>query len=110
MINTIKKCATTYTMVGRGKAKLKHYWGIDMNESRSIYLGTYSSIDSIYYHVQNGHMKYRSCNKWNSSMLQVMVMAVFVSCYIHLGCTEGELAPSLEYESPSDLYKFSDVL
>ena len=43
----------------RGHFDNRRYWGIEMNEARQLYLGTYSRIDSIDHLVKNCRMEYR---------------------------------------------------
>ena len=46
-INDLNYFKISFVIGVRGKFDNMRYWGIDMNEVREIYLGTYSRIDSI---------------------------------------------------------------
>ena len=63
----------------RGQFDNRRYWGIEMNEARQLYLGTYSHIDSIDQIITNCHMKYRCWNYRNSPMIYAMNLAVVVA-------------------------------
>ena len=43
----------------RGRGKDKRHWGIEMNESRKLYLGSYGKIDKIDHLIKNCNMHYR---------------------------------------------------
>ena len=67
MINEFKNCGS------RGKARINRHWGIDMNESCQLYLGTYPHIDSIDHFTQKFCMKYRIWKYWHFPMIHASI-------------------------------------
>ena len=56
-VNALKSRKTSDISRERGQFYNRRYWGIEMNEARQLYLGTYSRIDFIDNLIKNCHMK-----------------------------------------------------
>ena len=69
---------------------MMRYRGIDMNEVRQLYLGTYSRIDSIDHLIKNLSMEYRCCKYWQSPIIHSMYLAVVVAYDMYTKVGEGE--------------------
>ena len=67
----------------RGQFDNRRYWGIDMNEARQLYLGTYSVIDSVDPLIKNCHRKYMCWKYLYLPMLHAMSLALFVACEMY---------------------------
>ena len=89
---------------------MMRYRGIDMNEVRQLYLGTYSRIDSIDHFIKNCSMKYRCWKYWNSPNIHAMYLAVVVAYDIYIKMEEGELDQTWKGENIVDLWKFCYLL
>ena len=66
-INSLNGCKTSYMIKEIGQFDNSSYWGIEMKKARQLYLGTYSSIDSIDHLIKTFRMKYRFCKYWHST-------------------------------------------
>ena len=60
-INTLNNCKLSDIIRTRGQCDNMRYWGIEMNEARQLYIGTYSHIDFIDHIIKNCRMK---CRCW----------------------------------------------
>jgi hypothetical protein len=69
---------------GRGRGNSKRYWGIEMNDTRNLYLGTYSRIHSIDHLVKNANLFYQSWKFRHSPMLHAKSLAVVVAWDMYL--------------------------
>ena len=58
-VNAINSCGLYCTTKERGRGDAKRQWGIEMNESRRLYLNTYGAIDKLDHLIQNCNMSYR---------------------------------------------------
>ncbi len=57
-VNALHQCNLTVAKRERGISVNKRTWGIEMNATCELYLGTYSRIDSINHLVKNCRLKY----------------------------------------------------
>jgi hypothetical protein len=109
-INALNECKMEVRRKERGRGDNKRYWGIEMNEARKLYLGTYSRIDSIDHLVKNTNLFYRSWKYWHSPMLHGKALAVVTAWDMYREVTEGILDPEWKDEQPMDYYTFRDKL
>ena len=58
-VNALNSCHLYAEPKERGRGDEKRRWGIEMNEARKLYLGTYGIIDKIDHLINNCHMHYR---------------------------------------------------
>jgi hypothetical protein len=58
-VNALNGLGHYVTAKERGRGATKRRWGIEMNESRELYLKTYGVIDTIDHYIQNCCMSYR---------------------------------------------------
>ena len=100
----------------RGRGLHKRRWGIEMNEARRLYLGTYGMIDKIDHYITNCNMNYRqvqhrlmlspkffsyyycplllllrSWKYWHSPMNYAKALAVTVAYDVYRECAEGKI-------------------
>ncbi len=94
----------------RGRKENKRFWGIEMNDARELYLGTYSRIDSIDHLIKNANMFYRSWKYWHSPMLHGKSLAVVVAYDLYLEVAEGKLDSAWEIDEPVDFWTFREKL
>ena len=78
-VNALNECNLTVQRKERGHQESKRYWGIEMNDARTLYLGTYSRIDSIDHLVKNANLFYQSWKYWHAPMLHGKALAVVVA-------------------------------
>ena len=109
-INALNSCKTTAMIRSRGKGDNKRYWGIEMNEARNLYLGSYSRIDSIDHMIKNCNMKYRTWKYWHSPMLHAMAFAVLTAYDVYLEVAKGNLDPAWKDDEPCNFWTFRDLL
>jgi hypothetical protein len=58
-VNALNELSLYVASKERGRGSTKRHWGIEMNESRQLYLHTYGIIDHIDHYLQNCNMSYR---------------------------------------------------
>ena len=58
-VNAINSCALYASVKERGRGASKRQWGIEMNESRRLYLNSYGAIDKLDHLIENCNMSYR---------------------------------------------------
>ncbi|MGL5935917.1 MAG: hypothetical protein ACRCZI_09885, partial [Cetobacterium sp.] len=58
-VNALNELSLYVACKQRGRGINKRHWGIEMNESRQLYLHTYGIIDQIDHLIQNCFMSYR---------------------------------------------------
>ena len=58
-VNAINSCGLYCSVKERGRGVNKRRWGIEMNESRRLYLNTYGAIDKLDHLIENCDMGYR---------------------------------------------------
>jgi hypothetical protein len=109
-VNSLNRCKTQAMVKSRGKGDNKRYWGIEMNEARNLYLGSYSRIDSIDHLIKNCKMKYRTWKYWHAPMLHAMSLAVLIAYDIYLEVAEGSLDKTWKDDDPCDFWTFRDLL
>jgi hypothetical protein len=109
-VNALNECDLEVRRKERGRKESKRYWGIEMNDARKLYLGTYSRIDSIDHLIKNAHLFYRSWKYWHSPMLHAKALGALVAWDMYREVTEGDLDPDWKDSNPMDYYTFRDKL
>jgi hypothetical protein len=109
-VNALNECGMYVRKRERGRKANKRFWGIEMNDARELYLGTYSRIDSMDHLIKNASMFYRSWKYWHSPMLHGKSLAVVVAYDLYLEVAEGKLDSAWEIEEPVDFWTFREKL
>jgi hypothetical protein len=109
-VNALNECGMYVRKRERGRGENKRCWGIEMNDARELYLGTYSRIDSIDHLIKNANIFYRSWKYWHSPMLHGKSLAVVVAYDLYLEVAEGKLNPAWGIEEPLDFWTFREKL
>ena len=109
-VNALNECGMYVRKRERGRKENKRSWGIEMNDARELYLGTYSRIDSIDHLIKNANIFYRSWKYWHSPMLHGKSLAVVVAYDLYLEVAEGKLNPAWGIEEPLDFWTFRERL
>jgi hypothetical protein len=94
----------------RGRGNNKRYWGIEMNDAMTLYLGSYYRIDCIDHLIQNARIFYRSWKYWHSPVLHGKALAVVVSYDMYLECCEGKLNAEGKIEKSFNFWRFREKL
>lgn len=105
-VNALNACSSGVQTKERGRAQRKRYWGIEMNEARYLYLGTYWGVDRLDHMIKNANMFYRSWKYWHSAMIHAKAMAVVVAYDMYLECTEGQIDEDWLVEQPVSFWEF----
>jgi hypothetical protein len=79
-----------------------------MNDTRTLYLGTYSRINLINHLVKNTNLFYRLWKYWHVLMLHGKALPVVVAWDMYCKVTEGKLDPDWKIDGPMDFYTFCD--
>ena len=61
-VNYLNSCRASAMLTSKGYFDNIRYWVIEINNSRQIYIGTYSFIESIDDLIKNSRVKYRCWN------------------------------------------------
>ena len=67
-----------------------------MNEPRDVYLGAYSSINSVDCLLKNWKCNYQTWKWWYSPMYHGLPMAATIGLFYLLGVLQGEVGCQLE--------------
>ena len=106
-INSISLFASTKE---RGRGTNKRQWGIEMNESRQLYLATYGIIDTIDQMIDNCNMFYRSWKYWHAAMNHGKKLAVVVAYDIYLELASGHVTSEWKVDKPVSFHRFREKL
>ena len=105
-VNNLNGCRMKVEPRERGKGENKRRWGIEMNEARQLYLGSYNQVDVWDHMMKIIHLFYISWKYWHAGFLHGDA-AVIVSAYsFYCECCEGFLEPTWKKEP----IKFKDFL
>jgi hypothetical protein len=63
----------------RGRGDNTQYWGIEMNDARTLYLGSYYRIECMDHLIQNSWIFYHSWKYWYSPVLHGKALEVVVA-------------------------------
>jgi hypothetical protein len=110
MVNAINNCSMFIRRKERGTGENKRYWGIEMNDARTMYLRSYFRIDCMDHMIKNARLFYRSWKYWHSPMLHGKALAVVVAYDMYLEVAEGKIMPEWKLEEPLDFWRFREQL
>ena len=108
-VNALNVVKADIRKKNRGRGNNKRTWGIEMNDARDLYLGSYGKIDSLDHMIKNTALFYRSWKYWHSAMLHAKALACVVAYDMYLECCEGGLDPVWKMK-PVDYWTFRDKL
>jgi len=95
----------------RGRGNNKREWGIEMNESRQLYLKTYGKVDTMDHLIKNCNVSYRTWKHWHAPMLHAKAMAAVIAYDMYKECAEGNLrAGEWKIEKPVSFHCFRERL
>ena len=69
----------------------KRWYGLETNQGRTLYLGTYSSVDSVDHLIKNVNLLYCLWKWWHAPMRLCKSLCVVQAYFIYRECAEGEL-------------------
>ena len=72
------------------KPNVRHY-GIEQNEPRQTYLGSYWGIDAVDHMIKIAGIRYITWKYWHAPYLHCLSIAVCAAYNMYLECTEGML-------------------
>jgi hypothetical protein len=90
----------------RGRGTNKRRYGIEMNEPREVYLGSYSSMDSVDHLLKNWNCAYQSWKWWHAPMQHGLAFAATMAYFMYVECSEGDLDPSWRIDNPMTMKQF----
>ncbi len=90
----------------RGRGEQKRKYAIEMNEPRDVYLGMYSSVDSVDHLLKNWKCKYQTWKWWHAPMRHGLAVAATMAYFIYLECCEGSLDESWKNDEPMTMKRF----
>ena len=109
-VNALRQVGLYVRPKSRGRGNQKRRYGIEMNEGRALYLGSYSAVDSIDHLVENWNCSY-VCWKWyHSPMRHGKAMSATMAYLMYEEYTEGDLNPDWKVEKPMTKKQFRKVL
>jgi len=95
----------------RGRGKKKHEWGIEMNESRQLYLKTYGKVDTMDHLIKNCNVSYRTWKCGHAPMLHAKAMAAVIAYDMYKECAEGHLrVGEWKLQKPVSFHCFRETL
>jgi hypothetical protein len=109
-VNALSSCNMSIQRHERGRGDNKRYWGIKMNDARTLYLGSYYRIDCINCLIQNSRIFYCSWKYWYSPVLHGKALAVVGAHGMYLECYEGKLNLEWRIEKPLGFWYFRENL
>ena len=105
-VNSMREIQLYVKEKSRGRGEQKRRYGIEMNEPRDVYLGAYSSVDSVDHLLKNWKCNYQTWKWWHSPMRHGLAMAATMAYFIYLECCEGMLDPTWKNDKPMTMKQF----
>ena len=105
-VNAISQCHLSVRQKSRGSEPHKRVYGLEMNEARATYLGTYSAVDSVDHLIRNVGLLYCLWKWWHAPMRLAKSLAMVQAYFMYLECAEGNLDPSWKLEDPVGFKEF----
>ena len=90
-VNNLPSCSLYVSTKARGQGTNKRVWGIEQNEGRQTYLGTYYAIDNVDHMISMAMISYVTWKYWHAPMLHGFAMAVTAAYDMYTECCEGDL-------------------
>ena len=109
-VNAINSMSLFASTKQRGRGTNKRQWGIEMNESRQLYLATYGVVDTIDQMIDNCNMNYRSWKYWHAAMNHGKRLAVVVAYDIYLELASGNVTSEWKVDKPVSFHRFREKL
>ena len=109
-VNAMNRLSLYSQTKERGRGKYRRKWGIEMNESRQLYLNTYGVIDRMDHLIQNCDLSYRSWKYWHAGMLHGKAMAIVIAYDIYKEVCSGSLDLDYIVTKPVDFHRFREKL
>ena len=97
-VNNLRSCQLYVSTKSRGQGSNKRTWGIEQNEGRQTYLGTYYAIDNVDHMISMAMIKYVTWKYWHAPMLHGLGMAVTAAYDMYSECCDGLLDPEWKVE------------
>ena len=94
----------------RGRGDQKRVYGIEMNEGRALYLGTYSSVDSVDHLLKNWSCSYVNWKWYHSPIRHAKALAATMAFFMYQECAEGNLDEDWKIENPMKMKRFRKKL
>lgn len=92
-VNNLPSVSLYVTVKGRGIGATKRLWGIEQNEARQIYLGTYFGVDNVDHMIKIAKIRYICWKYWHSPVNHCLSIAVIASYDMYNECCDGGLDP-----------------
>lgn len=105
-VNALNKCESVVRMRERGRGPSRRAWGVENNEARELYLGTYMTVDRLNHYIKNCNLHYVSWKYWHSPRLHFLAMAIATAFDFYQECCEGKLDPEWKVEKPMTFKQF----
>ena len=90
-VNCLNECRLFIEMRERGKGVNKRRWGIEMNDSRRLYLSSYFRIDVVDHLLKNAAIFYRIWKYWHAPKNHALAMVLVLVHDLYLECAEGKI-------------------
>ena len=109
-VNSLNKVELYVRPKERGRGDQKRRWGIEMNQARQLYLGSYSAIDKIDQMVKNWFLYYITWRWWHAPVRHGKAIAMCMAYQMYKECAGGNLDPEFKVDVPMTAKEFRQQL
>lgn len=109
-VNALSECQLFTITKESGRGNCKRQWGIKMNESRQLCLGSHGVIDVLDHLIEHGDLFHRSWKHWHVPTVHCKAMIAAAACDIHLECCEGNSSEDWKVTKPVSFHRFHEKL
>lgn len=109
-VNAVKSNQLYIIQKERGVGIQKRKWGVESNNKRGLYLGSYYKIDSTDASMSRCDIQYRSWKFWHSAMNHGLALAVVTAYDMYMECASGSLCNAWKVDQPMTFHEFRDRL
>lgn len=92
-VNNLPSVSFYVSVKGRGRGATRRIWGIEQNEARQVYLGTYHGVDNIDHMIKIAKIRYICWKYWHAPVNHCMSIAVIAAFDMYHECCDGGLDP-----------------
>ena len=109
-VNSLKEVQLYVRTKEKGRGAQKRKWGIEMNEGRELYLGSYGPIDKLDQALKLWFLFYITWKWWHSPFLHGKAIGMCMAFQMYSECARGDLDPDWKLDKPMTAKQFRQEL
>lgn len=92
-VNNLPSLSFYVSVKGRSRGATRRLWGIEQNEARQLYLGTYYGVDNVDHMIKIAKIRYICWKYWHAPVNHCFSIAVIAAYDMYNECCDGDLDP-----------------